>query len=77
MTVERSDGSRVLVYRDGSPVIENDGRPRTVRLDDLDPASQRIVQALIAAGDHTDDARSEQPAEAKEPRPPRGSAGQP
>lgn len=51
MTMELPDGRRVLVYRDGAPVIEDDGRDRPIVLADLDPASRRIVEALIAAAD--------------------------
>lgn len=49
MTIERPDGTRVLAYRDGSPVLEGDGRARPIQVHDLDPASRRIVQALLDA----------------------------
>ncbi len=45
MTIEGSDGMRYLVRRDGTPVLP--GEP--LRMDELDPASARIVQALIDA----------------------------
>lgn len=51
MTIELPDGTRILVYRDGAPVTDDDSRPRPVRLNDLDPTSQRIVLALIDAAD--------------------------
>jgi hypothetical protein len=52
-TLEGLERMRYLVYRDGSMVLPGDG---PVRLDDLDPASRRIVDALLAAGAHAEEA---------------------
>ena len=46
MTLEGPDGHRYLVYRDGSLVLPENG---PVRMADLDPASRRMVEALLAA----------------------------
>lgn len=46
MTLEGPAGKRYLVRRDGSLVLPGDG---PIRLEELDPASARIVRALIAA----------------------------
>jgi hypothetical protein len=58
MTVEGPDGMRCLVYRDGSMVLPGSG---PVRLDDLDPASRRIVGALLDLDARADDAQNEPP----------------
>lgn len=49
MTLEGPDGKRYLVRKDGSLVRDGDGYPRPVRIDELDPASARIVRAMIDA----------------------------
>jgi hypothetical protein len=56
MTLEGPDGNRYLVYRDRSLVLPENG---PVRMADLDPASRRIVEALLAAQEsaRTGDAR--------------------
>lgn len=46
MTIEGPRGKRYLVHRDGSPVLPDDG---PVRLDDLDPASRAIIDAILRA----------------------------
>jgi hypothetical protein len=66
VTIEGSDGRRYLVYRDGTPVVTA-GKP--IRLDDLDPASRRIVEALLAA------VRADQPPHDPAPDKPQLSAG--
>jgi hypothetical protein len=45
MTLEGPGGKRYLVYRDGSLVLPENG---PARMADLDPASRRIVEALLA-----------------------------
>lgn len=49
MTVEGPDGYRYLVRRDGSLVMDGDGHPRPIKLDELTPESARIVRDLLRA----------------------------
>ena len=49
MTAEGPDGYRYLVRRDGSLVMEGDGYPRPIKLDELTPESARVVRELLLA----------------------------
>jgi|BarGraNGADG00212_2_1021979.scaffolds.fasta_scaffold77511_1 hypothetical protein len=66
MTLEGPDGNRYLVYRDGSLVLPENG---PARMADLDPASRRIVEALLAARDsaRSADARGQDKPQRRDP----------